>query len=684
MRHAIQIIVLLFLAFLLTPALAEDAPAAGKAMIVLDASGSMWGKIGDEPKIEIARRTIRDLLKDWDPRIELGLAAYGHRRKGDCGDIEILVPVGKGNEARILNAMGQLQPKGKTPLSDAVRMAAEALKYTEERATVILVSDGQETCEADPCKLGQALESSGVDFTTHVIGFDVKQEEEAGLRCLAKYTGGLYLSASDAGGLKKALETTVTEVKKQAEAPPPKPKPAAADQGIKLVALYGAGGAEFKGPINWFLQEKQQDLNGKRKQVAEQHRGNSGQVFRDIPPGNYVVVAELSDARYIRREFEIEVKAGEAAVHQLPLDIGTVRFDAALSEGGKAFAGDLGWTVLSPKADLSGQHQKLTDFWRVKSGGVFLLPAGEWLINAEIADARYIKTQKQIKVEPGSEEAHSFVFQAGRVRFDAGLAEGGDAFQGDLGWTVLSPKTDLAGAHQKVTDFWRVKSGAIFLLPAGEWLISGEIADARYIKTQKQIKVEPDGEEAHRFIFNAGTVRLSAKLAPQSAEFKGQLAWSILSPKADLSGAHKELTNFWRVNSGSVYLLPAGDWLVRGTLPDHRHVKGELNLSLKPGEQQQKELVYNAGEVRIDATLDGAPYPGQLGWEVLAAKADAEGKHAKVVDAWRVQSGQVTILQAGDYLLRAVVPDHRETKGETTFSVAAGESKAVTVDLRKP
>ena len=122
------------------------------------------------------------------------------------------------------------------------------MKFTEDRATVILVSDGKETCEADPCMLGKDLKEKGVDFTAHVIGFDVKKTEEEGLRCIAKNTGGLYAQASDASSLKKALETTVVEVKKKAAAPiPVKVKD---EKGIKLVALYSEGGKEFKGQ-NW-------------------------------------------------------------------------------------------------------------------------------------------------------------------------------------------------------------------------------------------------------------------------------------------------------------------------------------------------------------------------------------------------------------------------------------------------
>ena len=57
--------------------------AADRAIIVLDASGSMWGQIDGRPKVEIARETLRTVPQSVPADMELGLMAYGHRRKGD-------------------------------------------------------------------------------------------------------------------------------------------------------------------------------------------------------------------------------------------------------------------------------------------------------------------------------------------------------------------------------------------------------------------------------------------------------------------------------------------------------------------------------------------------------------------------------------------------------------------------
>lgn len=190
--------------------LAIPAPAAEQAILVLDASGSMWKPLQGRSKVEIARDAVDAMLADWDPAVSLGLIAYGHRRRGDCADIELLRSADGFDRAAISQTVRGLNALGMTPITAAVRQAAEELRFTEQRATVILVSDGEETCNADPCALGAELAAQGIDFTAHVIGFDLPEgPAREQLQCLASRTGGRYLDARDAGELTTALETVV-------------------------------------------------------------------------------------------------------------------------------------------------------------------------------------------------------------------------------------------------------------------------------------------------------------------------------------------------------------------------------------------------------------------------------------------------------------------------------------------
>ena len=206
-----------------TPTFADE-----NVMIVFDGSNSMWGQIDGTSKIEIARDVMDNLLGDWVDDRSVGLMAYGHRRRGDCGDIEVLVAPGQAARATILERINGVTPTGKTPLSDAVEQAATALSYTDQPATVVLISDGLESCERDPCALAEALETAGVGFTAHVVGFGLGSDEDtSSLACIAENTGGQYITATNADELGAALSAVGTAVAETVPEPEPEPEPVA-------------------------------------------------------------------------------------------------------------------------------------------------------------------------------------------------------------------------------------------------------------------------------------------------------------------------------------------------------------------------------------------------------------------------------------------------------------------------
>ena len=206
-------------------------------VLVLDASGSMWGQIGGKAKIVIAKEVLGELIDGLPADLQVGLSVYGHRREKDCADIEMLVPIGPLDRAAMKAKIAPIKPKGKTPLSDAVKQAAEALRYTERRSTVVLVSDGLETCHADPCALAAELARAGVDFKVHVIGFDISKEDQGRLALPGRPDRRPVSGGGDAQSLRAALAETMTKVQEP-------PMPVVEDPGtatLKGPATVAAG-----------------------------------------------------------------------------------------------------------------------------------------------------------------------------------------------------------------------------------------------------------------------------------------------------------------------------------------------------------------------------------------------------------------------------------------------------------
>jgi Ca-activated chloride channel family protein len=177
-------------------------------VLVIDASNSMWGRIDGRSKMEIAREAVSSLVETLPGGARLGIVAYGHRRAGDCGDIERVLPVAAVDKAGVQEVAGRLTPRGKTPITASLKEAA-ALLDAGKPGRVIIVTDGIETCNGDPCAVAEELKRKNAGLVAHVIGFDVAARERPKLSCIAERTGGTFLAASTAGELGQALTETV-------------------------------------------------------------------------------------------------------------------------------------------------------------------------------------------------------------------------------------------------------------------------------------------------------------------------------------------------------------------------------------------------------------------------------------------------------------------------------------------
>ena len=93
-----------------------------------------------------------------------------------------------------------------------MRLTAGRIKHLEDETTIILVSDGKETCDPDPCGLVKDLKASGIKFVMHVIGFDVTEAERQELECIAREGGGQYYTASNAGEFLAAAQEVVQKI----------------------------------------------------------------------------------------------------------------------------------------------------------------------------------------------------------------------------------------------------------------------------------------------------------------------------------------------------------------------------------------------------------------------------------------------------------------------------------------
>jgi Ca-activated chloride channel family protein len=520
-----------------------QAFAAERAIIVLDASGSMWGQIDGKTKIEIARETLGGVLQSVPGDLELGMIAYGHRAKGKCDDIELVVPAGPGTAGQIAEAANRLNPKGKTPLAASVKQAAEALRYTEDKATVILITDGLETCNADPCALATELENAGVDFTAHVVGFGLSEEQGRQVACLAQNTGGKYIQAKDAGELGGALAQTVAEV--AAPTPEPEPEPAALAVNLKAMAVLAEGGPEVgeRDDLRWDVWRL--DGTGQKARVS---KTSYDKVLEQLhEPGRYIVGARLGSATV---EVETELKADELTELTLNLNATRLIVHGRRSAGAQTDKG-IRWDVTLSDGRTTTNY-----------GGDarFVIPAGSRKVTGKLGKAM---VEEVLELAAGQTVEKDYIIATGRLVAHAVYAEGGPTVEGDVRFDVLGATKDIAGKRK---DFGtNYGDGVKFDLPPGNYVLKARVGKAI---AEMPITIEPDALSEPAVNVNAGILAITAP---------GGDRIDILGATKDIAGKRKDFgTNY---GEGWQIALPEGDYVVKVRKKDKSVVEGAAAVS---------------------------------------------------------------------------------------------------------
>jgi Mg-chelatase subunit ChlD len=188
-----------------TPAApASSTPA--RLEVILDVSNSMWGQVGGRAKIELAREALAGALADLPSTVPVGLRAYGHRvavgeREAGCQDTERLIVSAPGNGPAIVTEASTLQPRGQTPIARSLEQAAADLVADGGAATILLLTDGVESCGGDPVAVVTQLRASGVPVILHTVGLGVDAADAAALASLAEAGAGTYFNAPTAADL---------------------------------------------------------------------------------------------------------------------------------------------------------------------------------------------------------------------------------------------------------------------------------------------------------------------------------------------------------------------------------------------------------------------------------------------------------------------------------------------------
>ena len=182
---------------------------------VFDASYSMFGQWQSGMKMDIAKKMLSEFLDSIKgvPNLEIAFRCYGHqvplRPERSCTDTKLEVPFGPNNSVAIKNKLKNLVPKGTTPIAYTLEQCGGDFPTPSSasvRNIIILITDGIEECDGDPCAVSLALQKKGIVLKPFVIGIGLDQSYLNSFGCIGK-----FYDASSESSFKNILSIVISQ-----------------------------------------------------------------------------------------------------------------------------------------------------------------------------------------------------------------------------------------------------------------------------------------------------------------------------------------------------------------------------------------------------------------------------------------------------------------------------------------
>jgi Ca-activated chloride channel family protein len=183
-----------------------------RILFIFDASNSMSGQWDGARKIDIARDILLDMVDSLEqtPNVQMALRIYGHQSPvppQDCSDTKLEVPFSPSNASRIRQKLKFINPKGTTPISNSLEQAADDFPPCSNcRNIILLITDGVEACDGDPCEVSLRLQQQGIILRPFVIGIGTDPGFRETFNCI-----GEYYDAPDKVRFREALTVVITQ-----------------------------------------------------------------------------------------------------------------------------------------------------------------------------------------------------------------------------------------------------------------------------------------------------------------------------------------------------------------------------------------------------------------------------------------------------------------------------------------
>jgi Ca-activated chloride channel family protein len=194
------------------PEIPKPKPPLSRILFIFDASGSMNGYWEKELKINVARNILIEMVDSLEKidNIEMALRVFGHQKPvppQDCSDSKLEVPFSKDNASKIRQKLRYISAMGTTPLAASLAMAIDDFgNLTDTRNIIILITDGIEECNGDPCAVSRDLQVKGIALKPFIIGIGIDEGFKKSFDCI-----GTYFDAKKEEQFKDALKIVINQ-----------------------------------------------------------------------------------------------------------------------------------------------------------------------------------------------------------------------------------------------------------------------------------------------------------------------------------------------------------------------------------------------------------------------------------------------------------------------------------------
>jgi Ca-activated chloride channel family protein len=619
---------------------AQEAPPTG--MIIVDGSGSMWGNLGAEKtsKLEMVREALRTLLPSLRSEARIGIASFGHRRRGSCGDAEVILPPDANAQERLAGPVDKLNAVGKGPLVLALRETATAIAGATP-ASVILIADDIDNCGQDVCAALNDIMAASPNLVVHTVALGFDKPRLAHISCIARMTGGKLWDAQDAAGFNSALGQALNLAHLQstpttAETPAPKAeeqaKPAqGAPAGLYLSAGLGPTSATLDTPVHWQIFKPDGELLRDTRAAV---------VYEKLEPGTYSVEAALGLASVKQT---VEVMADAATQVRFDLNGGVLKMQARTNAGGPLLTAPV-FTVTPAGAT--------TPIWVGQdSTPEIVLPSGDYVVSAQNGIAHQ---ESKLTIAPATGTSFSSVLAAGTLELSATrgtAAAPGEPVTDGVTFILYQDDPDAPQGRREV-----IRSAAMtptFVLPAGTYYITARTPTS---EVREQIAIGAGDSQKRALALSLAHIKLAATLGGQAPTAADPVSYRIVrmgtEPREVLRTTQQD----------PEFDLSAGRYRLEASL-GASNVIAATEINLAAGQAQKITLPLEAGRVTLKRA-DTSAFSNNVFWEVRDAKQRIVLRSS--------QAQPTAVLSPGQYLVSA---ETSSSPVSNTIEVKANEHR---------